>query len=142
MIEFKGIDLVFQRLTDHASLRRALAGSIQVPEDRVSVIDDPSQYPDRAAADVVGVATPLEGNYSTMVSIQNEPMVLPYDSPLSLVQRICELLDTQCLAPDEGVDPYVMWLVTPRTTAQRVQLDPVALDEGHYDIIHGSHIPR
>jgi hypothetical protein len=136
MIEFKGIDLVFQRLTDHASLRRALAVSIQVPEDRVSVIADISEYPDRATADVVGVTTPLEGNYSTMASIQNEPISLPYDSSLSLVQHICELLDTQCLAPYEGANPYLMWLVSPKAAAQRVALDPVALDEGRYEIVN------
>lgn len=138
MIEFKGIDLVFQRLTDGASLRRALAASIQVPEDRVSVIDDMSDYPDRATADVVGVTTPLEGNYSTMASIQTEPIVLPYDSSLSLVQHICELLNTQCLAPDEGANAYLMWLVSPKAAARRVALDPVALDEGRYEIVHRS----
>jgi hypothetical protein len=141
MIEFKGIDLVFQRLTDRASLRRALAASMQFPEDRVSVIDDMSEYPDRAAADVVCITTPLEGDYSTMVSIQNEPIVLPYDSHLSLAQHICELLDTQCLAADEGADPYLMWLLSPRAAAQRVALDTVALDDGRYEIAHRSDSP-
>jgi hypothetical protein len=140
MIEFKGIDLVFQRLTDHASLRRALVASLQVAEDRVSVVDDMSEYPDRATTDVVGVTTPLEGDYSTMVSIQNEPIALPYDSSLSLVQHVCELLDTQCLAPDEGANPYLMWLVSPKAAARRVALDPVALDEGRYEIVQRSDI--
>jgi len=61
MIEFDGIDLIIEKPVDKTNLRRALAASLGVPEERISVIDHVGQYPDSSAADIVCVESPGPG---------------------------------------------------------------------------------
>lgn len=132
MIEFSGADLVLEKNVDDASLRRALASCLNVPEDRVAVIDDVGQYPEPSLADVVGVTSRVSGEFSRLVSIQSKTLELPYDRLLAPLQRLCEVLGTRCLAPDDGSDPYVMWLLAPGDHPKLVGVDPVSLDENRY----------
>jgi hypothetical protein len=69
-----------------------------------------------------------------MLSIQTGERELAYESVEALEQRLCEALDSRCLVPDEGDNPYVMWLVSPREARRRVELDPVEYDEERYRI--------
>jgi hypothetical protein len=38
------------------------------------------------------------------------------------------------LAPDDGVNPYLMWLLVPGAPRRKVSLDVTAFDEGGYEI--------
>ena len=74
-----------------------------------------------------------------MLSIQVERLALPYDTHAQMMQRLCEVLGTQCLVPyDDDVDPYSMWSVSPGDQPRKVSLDPVALNEGRYVIARRS----
>ena len=76
------------------------------------------------------------GEFTRVLSIQVEPLALPYDTRAQLVQRLSELLGTQCLVPeDDDMDPYFMWLVSPGSAPSEIALDPVALEEGRYVIV-------
>jgi hypothetical protein len=132
MIEFDGTDLIIVKMVDNATLRRALASSLAIPEDRIAVIDDVAQYPESSVADVVCVTSPVSGQFSKLVSIQTKTCRLPHDSSLDLMRQICEPLDTRCLVPDEGLNPYCMWLFVPGEAPRQVGLDPVAMDEDRY----------
>jgi hypothetical protein len=134
MIEFNGIDILVRHRPDDASVLRALAAALGVPEGRVALIDDVSEYPKPDAADVVCVSSSLEGDFTGLLSIQVEHLTLPYDTREQLVQRLCELLDAQCLIPEEEENPYIMWLVSPEAASCKIALDPIAFDEGQYVI--------
>src|SRR5262245_17331190 len=114
MIEFGGTDLVVQGPVDRDKVRRALADALGVREDRVAVIADVSMYPDPDTADVVGVCTAIDGDFTDLLSVQLAPLKLKYNTRLELVQRLCELLGTRCLVPIDGeANPYVMYMVSP-----------------------------
>ena len=134
MIEFSGIDIILERQINDTSIRQALAASLGVPENRVIVIDDMSKYPESAAADVVCVTSSVEGEFIQLLSVQAGRLLLPYDEPLALIQSLCELLGTRCLAPDDDADPYCMWLISPGTARGRIQIDPIAFDDDRYVI--------
>ena len=136
MIEFSGIDVVAQRQMSDVHVRRALAAALGVPEQRAALIDDMIDYPDPGAADVVCVSSPVGGEFASLLSIQTGRLELPYGTHMELVQRLCDLLQTQCLVPHADVDPYVMWLIAPGASPRKVALDPTALDEGRYLIAH------
>jgi hypothetical protein len=84
----------------------------------------------------VCVSSPVDGEFSQLLSLQAKRRVLPYDEQWQVVQRICDLLDTQCLCPDDqDMNPYTMRLLGPGAAPAKVSLDPVALDEGRYVIV-------
>jgi hypothetical protein len=93
-----------------------------------------SKYPESAAADVVCVISSVEGEFTQLLSVQTGRLLLPCDTLLALIQNLCELLGTRCLAPDEDADPYCMWLVSPGTAPRRIEIDPIAFDEDRYVI--------
>lgn len=135
MIEFNGIDIIVQHRPPDVSVRRALAAALAVSEERVVVIGDVSDYPEVGAAGVVCVASPLEGEFTGLLSIQVERLVVPCDTHEQLVRRFCDALGTQCLVPDdEQKDPYLMWAISPGAAPRKVGLDPVAFDDGQYII--------
>jgi hypothetical protein len=135
MIEFNGMDMIVQHRPPDVSVRRALAAALAVSEQRVVVIDDVSDYPETGSADVVCVSSPLEGEFTGLLSIQAERLVVPCETHEQLMQRLCNVLGTQCLVPDDEQDsPYLMWSISPGATPRKIGLDPVAFDDGRYVI--------
>ena len=135
MIEFSGMDIIVQHRVADDRVRRALAEALHVPEERVALIDDSCHCPKARESDVVCVCSLVEGEFTYLLSIQIEWVILPYDNNVQLMQRLCEVLGVQYLAPDDDdVDPYMMWLVSPEVVPSKVGLDPVAFDEDRYVI--------
>jgi len=135
MIEFNGIDIIVQHRPPDVSVRRALSAALVVSEERVVVIDDVSDYPEAGAADIVCVSSPLEGEFTGLLSIQVERLVVPCDTHEQLMRRLCDVLGTQCLVPDdEQENPYLMWSISPGAAPRKIGLDPVAFDDGRYII--------
>jgi hypothetical protein len=135
MIEFNGIDIILQHRLDDDRVRRTLATALRVPEGRVALINDMSDYPNSGDADVVGVASSVEGEFTHLLSVQAEHLTLPYETRAQLMQALAEALGSQYLTPDDDdEDPYFMWLISPGTGRGKVGLEPIALDEGRYVI--------
>lgn len=61
-----------------------------------------SDYPESDADDVVYVSSSLEGGFTGLLSIQVGQLKLPYDTREQFIQRLCELVGSQCLVPDDG----------------------------------------
>jgi hypothetical protein len=135
MIRFSGVDIVLHRRLGADPIRRGIAAALSVETAKVSVIDDVAHYPERAAADVVCVTTAISGDFAEVVSIQCEPKELPFASILEVVQRESSALGTAVLAPDDGPDPYVMWLVQPHLAPRQVSLDAAAFEDDRYEIL-------
>ncbi len=135
MIEFQGVDIVVQKRPADAGVRQALAVTLGVPEGRVALVDDLSDYPEAGAADVVCVRSSVEGEFSDLLSIQADRLTAPYETALQLVARLGELLGAECLVPDEdSQNPYLMWLILPGSAPLKVALDTIAFDRGQYVI--------
>ena len=143
MIEFHGVDLVIQDRVDDERVRRVVAMALGVAANRVVVIDDVGDYPESDAADVVCVSSAVGGEFSRLLSLQARGLALPYDAPLQLLQRICDLLGTLCLSPDEhDASPYAMWSLRPGAAPAKVTLDPAAQDHGRYVIVPAADVVR
>jgi len=127
------MDVVAEKPVGTETLKRVLAKVLSVSARRIAVIDDMANYPERTSADVVCVITPVAGQYSVMLSIQCNPLDLA-DGPIELGQRLAVELGFRFLLPDDGPDPYVMWMVQPDAPAQTVFLEPEALDGERYVI--------
>lgn len=141
MIEFNGLDIVVQHRMDDDNTRQALAIALGLPEERIALINDVSDYPEAGAADVVCVSSSVDGEFACLLSLQVEHLTLPYDARGQLLQRLCELLGTQCLVPCDGdADPYIMWSISPGKQPGKVALDAIALDEGRYVIARREHV--
>lgn len=137
MMEFNGIDIVVRYRPSDVSVRRALAAALAVSEGRVVVLDDVIHYPEVGAADIVCVSSPLEGEFTGLLSIQAERLVVPCETHEQLMRRLCDVLGTQCLVPDdEQKNPYLMWSFSPGAAPRKIGLDPVAFDDGRYVIAH------
>lgn len=134
MIDFEGVDVVVEDDRDDSSVRRAIGSALGVPESRVVVIADVSQYPNPESADVVVVTSLAGGQFAKVLSIQTSRRSLPYENPLDPMQRLCDELGTRCLVPDDSANPYSMWLVTRDEAPQRVGLAADELDEDRYVI--------
>jgi hypothetical protein len=79
------------------------------------------------------VSSSLEGEFTDLLSIQVERLMMPCDTPEELMRRLCDALGTQCLVPDnEQEDPYLMWAISPGVAPRKIGLDPVAFDDGRY----------
>lgn len=134
MNTFHGMDVVAEKPVNPEILQRALATVLSVPTHRIAVINDTANYPERAAADVVCVITPIAGQYSVMFSIQCDPLDLA-DAPIDIGRRLAVELGFRCLLPDDRPDPYTMWMVQPGAPAMPVFLDSDALENEQY-VIH------
>jgi hypothetical protein len=135
MIVFNGVDVVVARDVDDSSVRRVLGAALGVPEDRIVVIADVSQYPPRDSADVVVVASQVGGHFARILSIQSAQRTLDYDNELGPLQRFCDELDTRCLVPDDSVNPYSVWLLARGETPRRVGLVPEDADEDRFVLL-------
>ena len=140
MILFSGVDVVVDRRLGDDEIRECLAQATPVGKERISVIDDVANYPAQSAADIVCVVTPNPGQFSLVLSIQCEPLELPGERTADLIHQLATILEAKILMPDDGDDPYVMWLVQPNAAPKRVALDEAAFDEDRYEIrdLHGN----
>lgn len=134
MIEFSGIDIVLDRMAGDDQLRNAVAATLSIEAARVAVIHDMADYPEGEAADVVCVLTQASGEFIQVVSIQCEPVTLRDAAILDVVGRLSSVLHARILAPDEGPDADLMWLLEPGRAPVRVELDADALDGGAYQL--------
>lgn len=134
MIEFNGMDIIVRSRIDDERVRRALSTVLHVPAERVVLISDVSHYPPRGDADVVCISSQAEGEFTSALSIQCDCLALPYKTHAQLMQVLGERLEAQYITPDDDMDPYVMWLTSPGAVPGKVDLDPVAFDEGRYVI--------
>lgn len=134
MTVFSGVDVVIDRKLDDDEIRECLAHVFAINAARVSIIDDVAKYPERTAADIVCITTLNPGEFVQILSIQCEPIELPERSVADVFQQIASILNVRLLMPDEGEDPYVMWLLQPHLAPRRVALDVAALDEDRYEI--------
>jgi hypothetical protein len=135
MIQFDGIDLVSSRSIPAPLIRRGLGIALGVPAERISVIDDVAKYPHPGQANVVCVISALRGDFPLMISIQCQPMAIDVMDALGLAQQISSQLGIALLAPDQGPDPYVMWLVQASAPPVRVSLDAEAFDDNRYRVM-------
>lgn len=136
MIVFSGIDIVIDVRLRPDQIRDAVASAVSVPARRVAVIYDLAKYPARESADVVCVVSGAAGHFVELISLQCEPMTLPFLHALDVVARFCSTVRVKALAPDDGPDPYLMWLVEPDRPPSQVAVDPAALDDHRYVIRH------
>jgi hypothetical protein len=134
MTVFSGVDVVIDRQVGEDEIRESLAHVLPIDAARISVIDDVAKYPERTAADIVCITTSSAGEFAQVLSIQCEPVELPGRSTADVLQQLATTLNAKLLMPDEGDDPYVMWLLQPRLAPRRVALDEAALDEDRYEI--------
>lgn len=134
MIEFNGIDILLDRRLGADQIRQGVAAVLSVEPCRVSVIDDVADYPERGSADVVSVVTPTSGEFAAVVSIQCEPMTLPFVNVWEVVEQLSAVLEAKVLVPSDGPDPYLMWLVQPDLPRRLVSLDADALEDDRYEI--------
>lgn len=104
---------------------------MSVDAARVAVIRD---VPEREVADIVCVVTPTSGDFVELVSIQCAPMELRIVGVLEVVQHLASVLQAKILAPDEGPNPYLMWLVEPDRQPRRVALNEAALENDRYEV--------
>ena len=132
MITCEATDVLIGGEVDDASVHRALAEALAVPEERIAIIHDVADYPERTMADVVGLLSRVGGDYPTLLSIQLEARPLPDDTELGPMQVFCERLGVPCLVPDHEENPFTMWLVSPGQSPRTVSLDPTALDVDRY----------
>lgn len=134
MVEFRGIDVVIERVASDDEIKTALASALSVSQERVAVIDDVAKYPEVSAADVVCVVSPTRGGFASILSIDATCITLPGEDNFGPAQGIAENLRTRCLIPDDGPNPYVMWLISLNQSPRQVSLDVAALDEDRYVI--------
>jgi hypothetical protein len=132
MIEFAGTDIVLETPKPLDCIRAAVAAALGVPDSRVAVIEDIANYPEPDSADAVGVVSSVEGDFAQLLSVQLQPMTVPYDTPLGPPQRIVDLLETRALVPIDEDNPYTMWLLAPVSPPRSASLDTDALDEERY----------
>jgi hypothetical protein len=124
------VDLVVERHLSSQEISDGIAKVLSIEPTRVAVIEDMAEYPNRAAADVVCVATPALGQFAQVLSIQCRPMAV--GSYIEVSQRVADTLKVAVLVPSEGSDPYVMWLVRPNIGPELVSLNAAALDDDRY----------
>lgn len=134
MIVFDGIDIVVDRELGPDGLRRGIADVLSVPPGRVSVILDVAEYPERGDADVVCIVTGTSGQFATVISIQCDPIELPFSDFLEVAQCLSAAFEVTMLAPGDGPDPYTMWLVQPHAPRKKVGLVEAALQDDRYEI--------
>jgi hypothetical protein len=137
MIMFSGIDILLDQTLGRDQLCHGVSAVLSVPAARVAVIHDVAQYPERGTADIVCVVTPTTGDFVELVSIQCETMVLRDVTVIDLVQRLASQLQAKILAPVDGPDPYLMWLVEPHREPRHVGLNVAALDQNRYELSSG-----
>jgi len=134
MTEFDGIDIVVDRQLGPDEVRQGITGVLSVEPGRISVISDVADYPERGDADVVCVVTPTSGEFAAVISIQCDPVEVPFSDILEVVQSLSSVFEATVLAPDDDPDPYTMWLVQPHAPRKKVSLDEAALEEERYEV--------
>lgn len=131
-MEFRGVDIVIEKAASDAALRAAVSRGLGVPVDRIVVINDITKYPAKDQAEVVCVVSPVSGHFALLLSVQSDPIQVDVTTPFEFVQEVANDLQMKCLTPDLGDNPYLMWLIEPRSSPQRVAMDTDALDRGVY----------
>lgn len=97
------------------------------------MIDDPANYPERDAADIVCVVSPIAGEFAAILSIQSAQMYVEGETLLDIARRLASALGTKRLLPREGSTPICCGVDgSPGSTASAVALDPDALADEHY----------
>jgi hypothetical protein len=64
MIEFNGIDMIVLHRMADTVVCRGLTAALHVPESRVALIDDVSDYPESGDADVFCVSSSVDGEFT------------------------------------------------------------------------------
>ncbi len=61
-------------------------------------------------------------------------MKLPFADVLEVAERLSSAFETKILAPSDGPDPYLMWLVQPDFPRRHVSIDEAAFENERYEI--------
>jgi hypothetical protein len=133
MNNFNGLDIVTERRVEETTIRRAIAVALSLPEERISVTNNITPSP-MAPYDAVCTRTAINGQFAEILAIQCKKRDLPQLSELEVFTQLAHMLGVRCLMADEGPNPYIMWASDSGSAPTRVSMDPVSLDENHYNI--------
>lgn len=126
--------LVDRNLTEN-EITNAIAKLFLVPLTDVLVIDDIAETDISERVRVLCERMSVEGDFSMRLSIYLRNSNLEQSDSTLKIGQFCELLNCQCLVPDESVNPYQWRLVQSSEDWKIVYLDPKILDENEEYII-------
>lgn len=133
MIAFSGLDVLLQRSVDDLRLVQALSAALGLTPSRIAVIRDLQDYP-RDACDVVAVVSAVAGEAELLVQLHAGAIALRFESGLDVVRELVRLLAVNCLTPNEGDNPYLMWRVTPDGVTDLIALRVPAADHSRFEV--------
>jgi len=126
--------LVDRNLTEN-EIANAIAQLFLIPLKDVLVVDDIVETDVSDQVRVLCERMSVEGDFSIRLSIYLRDSNLEQSNSTLKIGQFCELLNCQCLVPDESVNPYQWLLVQSSENWKLVYLNPKALDENEEYII-------
>ena len=126
--------LVDRNLSEN-EIANAIAQLFLIPLTDVLVIDDIVEADVSDRVRVLCERMSVEGDFSVRLSIYLRDSNLEQSDSTLKIGQFCELLNCQCLVPDESVNPYQWRLVQSSESWKLVYLNPKVLDENEEYII-------
>jgi hypothetical protein len=126
--------LVDQNFTKN-EIANAIAQVFLIPLKDVLVVDDLVETDVTDRVRVLCEQMSVEGDFSIRLSIYLRDSNLDQSDSTLKIGQFCELLNCQCLVPDESVNPYQWRLVQSSENWKLVYLNPKVIDENEEYII-------
>jgi hypothetical protein len=126
--------LVDRNLTED-EIASAIAQIFLIPLTDVLVVDDIVETDVSDQVRVLCERMSVEGDFSIRLSIYLHDSNLEESNSTLKIGQFCELLNCQCLLPDESVNPYQWRLVESSESWKLVYLNSELLDENEEYII-------
>lgn len=124
--------IIKDRFEDH-QIQKTIAEIFSLSEHQVSVssLDISEKVED--SVEIFCTAEKIEGDYNILLSIYIKNAQIQLDER-SVAEKICSSFQTECLIPNDSLDPFTMLKITPNRIWQNVSLDPEELENNVYRI--------
>lgn len=127
-----GVDILIKDRINLDILKSSISESFDIKITELLIIDDDSSVNNNVGIKLLCYVYKISGDFRLLLSFFIKENSL--ECSIDTIQKLSSRLQTECLFPDESINPYQYLLIEPTGTIKRVYLNDDDLDVNIYTI--------